>query len=479
MKRMQPDDPRITDYVLGELPGHERQEMLRAEKENPAVREALESSRALAELIRAGLKNENLELGESRREAIRRAGRSTGPGSMSVLRPRRRDWLRPVAVTAAAAVLVACVLWVLQQIPVIDTEMAQEEGGTEHRETVRNQILLGPRPQPARSIAGNTPRPHAPGRELHVRLPEIPADLVDEEHLSLGELRQADPEAFSAAVRSAARHAKPAELSRLPVLQDNPFISTIDETRSVVPIVSGTASYHLVERFVRNERRLPPRNSVRVEELINRVSYIDEGDADLDGVKLGVEIVRCPWDRELALMGVLLHNDSKGMVARGANLQVELDPDFIRSYRLMGYAGQGVRVKGGTASGGLAPGHSNYVLYQLRMSSHEVFKSNHVVTRVQLRLGTEGPGLVVPVTTPAREWKVASNNLQTAVALGCWGMVLRQSPFGGTLTHQHIRNLAEDALRGSEASDLKRREALQLILDSLVLFEIDPEINER
>jgi len=102
-----------------------------------------------------------------------------------------------------------------------------------------------------------------------------------------------------------------------------------------------------------------------------------------------------------------------------------------------------------------------------------------VVAKVGLHIGEAGHGLVVPVTAPAREWSLASNNLQTAVALGSWGMVLRQSPFGGTLAHQHIRELAEDALTGSEKPDLKRREALQLVLDSLPLFEIEPEAGER
>ena len=69
--------------------------------------------------------------------------------------------------------------------------------------------------------------------------------------------------------------------------------------------------------------------------------------------------------------------------------------------------------------------------------------------------------------------------LPHSVALATWGMVLRQSPFGGPLTHLHIREFAEDALHGSDPSDLRRREALQLILDSLPLFEIEPEENEN
>ena len=81
MKRIQPEDPRLTDYAVGELTGQESEELRRAEQANPAVQEVVEETRALAELIRAGLSNEDLELGESRREAIRRAGRTSAPGS--------------------------------------------------------------------------------------------------------------------------------------------------------------------------------------------------------------------------------------------------------------------------------------------------------------------------------------------------------------------------------------------------------------
>ncbi|MDP6209462.1 MAG: hypothetical protein QGG01_14205, partial [Roseibacillus sp.] len=121
----------------------------------------------------------------------------------------------------------------------------------------------------------------------------------------------------------------------------------------------------------------------------------------------------------------------------------------------------------------------NYVLYQFRPSSPEIFNVERVVARVSLSVGAEGSELIVPVTTPSRDWDLASNNLQTAAALATWGMVLRQSPFGGPLTHLHIREFAEDALHGSDSSDLRRREALQLILDSLPLFEIEPEENEN
>ena len=479
MKRIDSEDPRVTAYALGELPEHEEAELRRVAEEHPAVQAALDETRALAGLIRGGFRGESLELGEARREAIRRAGRSPVPENLVSIQSRRSDWFRPAAVAAVAAALVVCVLWMLQQIPVGENELVREATKAEQRQAVRMQILLSPTPRSARPIAGGAPLPRASGEDAYPILPEVPSEVVDEEYLALRGLWQKDPDAFFERVRSAAREINLPVLSRMAFLTDNPFISTREEARSIIPIVSGTASYHLVERFIRNEKRLPPPNSVRTEELINQVSYPGDGDADLDGIKLGVEIVRCPWDRELTLLGVLLRNESGRVIAEDAVLQVEADPEFVGSYRLIGYAGGSDLEGEGGVSGGLFPGKSNYVLYQFRPSAPEILNAHRVVARVSLGVGGEGSELIVPVTTPPREWDLSSNNLQTAVALATWGMVLRQSPFGGPLTHLHIREFAENALHGSDLSDLRRREALQLILDSLPFFEIEPEENEN
>ena len=189
-----------------------------------------------------------------------------------------------------------------------------------------------------------------------------------------------------------------------------------------------------------------------------------------------MEIASCPWDRELILMGVLLENGSEAVVASETDVIVTMDPDLVKSYRLMGYAGREdpeIEGNSGPSSAGLAPGRSNYVLYQIRPRDWGGTEFQKVMARVSLRAGVPAGELVVPVTSPPKDWMLASSNLKTAVALSAWGMVLRQSPFGSPLTHFDIGRMAKSALEETDASELKRREALQLILDSLPLFEID------
>ncbi len=467
MKRIHPEDPRVTAHALGELPEREAAEVERAALVNPAVQAAMDEARSLAELIRAGYRTESHELGEARREAIRRAGRRPAPENLVSL-DRSRKWRRPAAVTAAAAALVACAVWMMQKIPVGDDGLTAERERVQ-REELRKQILLAAAPRPDRVGPGRAPSPAAPRSSLYELEPGIPSEVMDEEYLALRKLLKADPDAFVNRVKEVARTAALPSLANLPPLTDNPFVPSKEEARSTVPIVSGNASYTLVERFVRTEKKLPPKNGVRIEELINHVTYEDAGEADLNGINLGAELVHCPWDPGAILMGVLLRNGSEVPITRAAILQVEVKPDHIRSYRLLGYAGAaGPDAHVNSVPQGLDPDKSNFVLYQLQPLDHEVFQKHRVVARVGLRLDHEHPrGLIVPVTSPPRDWVNASNNLQTAVVLGAWGMMLRESPYRGKLNPRLLEQLARDARNGAGEEDLGRREALQLVLDSL------------
>ena len=479
MKPINHEDPRWTDFALGELPEHEMASLRRIAANDAAVQAALSETDELAALMREGFRSEVLELGESRREAIRKAGRIPAPESVVSMQPRRRDWLRPAAVAAAAAGLVGCFLWVMQQIPVgeEDSIAASISSGSNDREAVRRQILLGNAPRATRSTVGGLGARHGMlDEELPVILPEVPREFIEEEYLALKALWDENPKGFAEEVRAATENAQLSLLSHIAPMADNPFISTEAKPQSVVPMVSGTASYHVVERFIRGEMTLPPRGSVRIEELINHLSYSDEGGANADGIKLSVEIASCPWDEELALMGVLLQNESDEVVATEADVILTMDPGLVRSYRLIGYAGREdpeIGVNHGPSAAGLSSGRSNYVLYQIRPHGEASRNIERIMARVSLRTGLGAEELVVPVAYPPKQWTLASSNLKAAVALSSWGMVLRQSPFGGPLTHFDVSRMAREALEGADASELKRREALQLILDSLPLFEID------
>ena len=167
MKRIHPEDPRVTAHALGELPANEAAEVERAAASNPDIQAALEETHALASLIRSSYKAESHELGEARREAIRRAGRRPAPENLVSMNPRRQ-WVKPALVSAAAAVLVACAVWMMQQVPRGEDGLTDAEREQSQRAALRTQMLLSPAPRPDLIGPGQSRTvPSAPSSSLY------------------------------------------------------------------------------------------------------------------------------------------------------------------------------------------------------------------------------------------------------------------------------------------------------------------------
>ena len=62
MSRIHPEDPRLTAYVLGELPGTERAVVEKAAMTDPAVAGAIEETCQLAHLVQSSLGAQALQL---------------------------------------------------------------------------------------------------------------------------------------------------------------------------------------------------------------------------------------------------------------------------------------------------------------------------------------------------------------------------------------------------------------------------------
>ena len=88
---------------------------------------------------------------------------------------------------------------------------------------------------------------------------------------------------------------------------DNPFVPTSVDNQSTFSIDVDTASYANVRRFLAQDT-LPPRDAVRVEELLNYVPYDDAPPpaSSPDPFAVHVEVAACPWDAEhrLARVGI-------------------------------------------------------------------------------------------------------------------------------------------------------------------------------
>ena len=86
---------------------------------------------------------------------------------------------------------------------------------------------------------------------------------------------------------------------------DNAFVRVGQEPRSTFSIDVDTASYANVRRFL-NQNTRPPKDAVRIEELINYFPYNDPPPTGDDPFSVHIEVAGCPWnpDHRLARIGL-------------------------------------------------------------------------------------------------------------------------------------------------------------------------------
>ena len=91
------------------------------------------------------------------------------------------------------------------------------------------------------------------------------------------------------------RDADPFNTEGYDVIAENPFLTTASAPRSTFSIDVDHASYSNVRRFLRQGQR-PPRDAVRLEELINYFPYDLPAPRGQDPVSITTEVSSAPWD---------------------------------------------------------------------------------------------------------------------------------------------------------------------------------------
>ncbi|WP_406693713.1 VWA domain-containing protein [Singulisphaera sp. Ch08] len=101
--------------------------------------------------------------------------------------------------------------------------------------------------------------------------------------------------------------AAPVNLEVYARVVDNPFIQVAAESLSTFSIDVDTASYANVRRFL-GQGAMPPKNAVRIEELLNYFPYDDPppSASSKDPFSVRVEVAGCPWNAKhrLARIGI-------------------------------------------------------------------------------------------------------------------------------------------------------------------------------
>ena len=300
------DDPKLTAFALGELEEPERSTMAQAVAESPEANRFVEETRELAKALKNEFGSE-LE-------------RETEPANLIDIRDDPWFWSigRPLAIAAVIALLAivsGVAVFSLNhgrvrvaqtgpiRLPPVTQQPAEVEGEL--------QMAMEPAAPPATTPASKLPlAAGAPAKALNgfaaksssprYALNNAPAQPLNRE------------ETF----RDIRGQATDFNTATYDHIGENPFLETKTNPLSTFSIDVDTASYSNVRRFI-NDGSLPPKDAVRVEEMINYFTYDYAQPSDGRPFALHLDVAGCPWETshrlvQIGLKGKEIATDKRG-----------------------------------------------------------------------------------------------------------------------------------------------------------------------
>ncbi|MBK1835579.1 VWA domain-containing protein [Roseibacillus ishigakijimensis] len=471
MKELQPDDPRVTAYALDELSTEEASLLASQGPSDDFLRSERVKTQALGKLLSEAFEREG-QVAVPAPARIETFPAETGSAPVTILRSARGQeaWLRGVGLSFAVAASIALVLVLLARTPVGQTLQARLEP-----EELQMEVVLTPAALASWGSSQAQPAVPPASREPAAD-PAEPEPLISEAQREFAQQILNDPQRFFAsAERTARRQYLPPADSFAP-LHENGYLSTRESPSTTVPVMAGRTSFAWVERFLRERGQLPPRDAVRLEELVNYPDYREKAGAQVGGVALTSELVPSPWDEDVLLLGLLLQRQPGSAESEKVSVELHVDEERVAEYRLLGFARpDGDVVPGADASHPLAAGNSTYVFYEIRPGSQpfdEVPLGKVSLAVSSDSASTQHRDLTVPAI-PTR-WVESSNSFRTAATVAAYALVLRDSPYKGSLDLARVESLARQTLLEIPEPDEATREVLQLIIETRLLAGLKP-----
>jgi len=398
---MNVDDPKLTAYALNELDESERSAIARATADSPEGQRFVAETQELARALRSQYR---LEL---QRGLI-------APGKFTAIQGDG-FWSKagPLAIAALIAVLAVVGAVVLSSN---DSRMS-----------------LASRSNLPAQLAGDRAQPN----------PFAPVEAEDAARSSLNEKFEADagPYAFTG---------------------ERPFVSVISRPRSSVPLLVNSASYLDVRRSI-NAGLLPPRESVRIEGMINHFSYEYPQPAIGEPFSLNLDMVICPWEPAHRLVRIGLKGNQDVAFLADSRIEVEFNPRRVASYRLIGYDRQETETlnshEENAGPHSMAAGYTLTALYEVvplkrgrttpyMQMPRAAGEASESLLTAKLQLNTRGSdaaaGLIHRnLNDTGFDFAGAPGDLKFAAAVAEFGMILRDSEYKGNGSLQQVIEWAQ------------------------------------
>ncbi|MDY0169561.1 MAG: von Willebrand factor type A domain-containing protein [Thermoguttaceae bacterium] len=332
------DDPKYTAYVLNELSEQQRAEVREEIRQNPEVRKLVKEIHAIAGQLQHALRDEPApKLDSARRKAI--LDQSRQPPAAGSRRFSR--WvLVSVSMAVALHLVVATVLWHRSarepdwvfgcpdlweqetdvQVPPAEDDADYVVALNEDVDMDASQMSID---VALDSTLGYVPTPSGPSAPPTALLSEFRVGATRSSDM-LSQLGGAEGGVYgarSSTVRRATADSQiqphgespdsPAQpflspsLDDFPELRDNKFLRVADHPLSTFSIDVDTASYAVVRQFL-GQGRIPPKDAVRVEELINYFPYdLDPPEGSIP-FAAHLDMTSAPWNPDHRLVRIAL-----------------------------------------------------------------------------------------------------------------------------------------------------------------------------
>lgn len=421
-QKLTDNDPRLTAYALGELSREETEEvakLLEAPLTGPLQREVKEIDALgvmLTQTLQVGA-NENmtLKLSPSQRDAIFRSAKA--PTVADVGSTHQSAWKRVTVVTLAAAAVVTFSFLMLDRIDGGDVDSGAMAGvsfsdlpeDTLSAPIQPSDAIWNARRNGARVVSSQG---HGGGKAA-----KVPHNLSLEE-----------------------------SVDGVVELIENGWFRRADSAITRLPLACGRASWNLVSDCILSDGVLPDKGAVRLEEIVNAFHYDTPADLIQSFTSSGVELVRCPWNKERMVAVVAVENTYSG------NVQMEAAVTFggsVEKYRLVGYA------KANSADGNVvAPstitmgqGGQHVAIYEIETVDDIAIGDD--VLSLDMRTSIEDGGIVrlddeaLKVQFSDRDWSKSSKDMQFAMLLAAWSQVVSGSDMDGDMDKAGVSKMIQ------------------------------------
>lgn len=323
---IQPEDPRLSAFLLGELPADEAAAIERAIAADPALALSVKELESIQRLLSNTLAPDTACLLPRQREAILRAARHADAGEKIVPLPSQRRSTKSVLVPLAAAALITLAVFLVLRLPASPPPTAQNPPAPkESAAPLPLEVALLPAPGPEdHGSNGSDARPTAT------------SDLQKSISTQSAALRENSDDFLHKVAERLAETPIPDEQA-LPRLQPRAPVLAADQPLLPLPIHVGRASLGWISHSIRASHKRPPAAAVRLEEMLNHFTLRPTGATAISqGVTLSTEIMSCPWKPSSSLLLVSFRGHKEA--ARDVKANFCANPEAIRRYRLLGFA---------------------------------------------------------------------------------------------------------------------------------------------